>query len=416
MTIAIRRHFSGYRLIGRDNVLILAAYFCLLLINSAFNVVLNLFMLKRGYADYEIAHFISYRFLAVMLFAVPFGWYIRGRALRPLFWASAISLPLFSLVLVESVEHRWSMILSTTLVLWGVAFSGISILILPYLIRNVPEKALSEAIAFQSALWYISLVATGSSIAALSAWKPAFFNEYRLLMIFSMLGFLALWLLARLRKPEINAPLPSTTTQQHKKIQYNWLLIAQATFPTLLIAIGAGFTIPFMSLFLHHVFGLSTANYAILETITSTIVAITLLFAPLIKARFGYMAIPITQTAAIIALILLGYSDFISTLPIAFSIAIICYIARQPLMSLANPLTAELTMHYVGKANQEMMSAITASIWSGSWFISSQIFSLLRAWGIRYGYTIWITAALYVVGVGCYIQLIRKYKKMVTLV
>ena len=47
-------------------------------------------------------------------------------------------------------------------------------------------------------------------------------------------------------------------------------------------------------------------------------------------------------------------------------------------MNMAAPMTSELTMNYVGVKNQEMLSAITAAIWSGSWFFSSQIFSFLK--------------------------------------
>ena len=42
---------------------------------------------------------------------------------------------------------------------------------------------------------------------------------------------------------------------------------------------------------------------------------------------------------------------------------------RAPLMNMAAPLTSELTMSYVGNKNQEMLSAIVAAIWSGSWFL-----------------------------------------------
>jgi hypothetical protein len=43
-------------------------------------------------------------------------------------------------------------------------------------------------------------------------------------------------------------------------------------------------------------------------------------------------------------------------------------------MNIAAPVTSEVSMYYVGKRNQELMSAINSAIWSGSWFISSQFF------------------------------------------
>ena len=54
-------------------------------------------------------------------------------------------------------------------------------------------------------------------------------------------------------------------------------------------------------------------------------------------------------------------------------------------MNAASPMTSELTMYYVGRRNQEIMSALTASVWSGSWFVSMKIFSWLRQMDYRYG-------------------------------
>ncbi|HRE98447.1 MAG TPA: hypothetical protein PK637_16905, partial [Flavobacteriales bacterium] len=84
------------------------------------------------------------------------------------------------------------------------------------------------------------------------------------------------------------------------------------------------------------------------------------------------------------------------------------YALRQPLMNMATPMTTEVTMKYVGKRNQEMMSALTASIWSGSWFISAYLFEIMREMEVSYMNIFLITAALYSVGVIAYMLLMRK--------
>jgi hypothetical protein len=80
-------------------------------------------------------------------------------------------------------------------------------------------------------------------------------------------------------------------------------------------------------------------------------------------------------------------------------------------MNMAGPMTSELVMNYVGRRNQEIVSALTAAIWSGSWFISSRIFAALREAGIDYVYVFLITAFLYGVGVVWYYALILDYVK-----
>ena len=71
-------------------------------------------------------------------------------------------------------------------------------------------------------------------------------------------------------------------------------------------------------------------------------------------------------------------------------------------MNLAAPMTSQLTMNYVGKNNQEMLSAIMAAIWSGSWYFSSQIFRFLIDYGFEYSHIFYITAVLYSFGILSY--------------
>ena len=80
-------------------------------------------------------------------------------------------------------------------------------------------------------------------------------------------------------------------------------------------------------------------------------------------------------------------------------------------MNMAAPMTSELTMNYVGEKNQEMLSAVMAAIWSGSWYFSSQIFRFLTEAGFPYAYIFYITAALYAFGVFMYYLLILDYQK-----
>ncbi len=137
------------------------------------------------------------------------------------------------------------------------------------------------------------------------------------------------------------------------------------------------------------------------------------LFVPSIKNRLGYEAITLTQSLSILCLVLLGTSQFISDWSFAFGLglAIVCFIARQPLMNLANPLTSEMSMYYVGKRNQEIVSAINSSVWSGSWFISAQFFSWARSWDLAYAYIFYITAAFYSCAVVVYFFLILEFRK-----
>ena len=79
-------------------------------------------------------------------------------------------------------------------------------------------------------------------------------------------------------------------------------------------------------------------------------------------------------------------------------------------MNMAAPLTSELTMSYVGNKNQEMLSAIVAAIWSGSWFFSSKIFKFLIDINFNYSQIFYITSFLYLIGIYLYYKLIKKHE------
>ena len=86
------------------------------------------------------------------------------------------------------------------------------------------------------------------------------------------------------------------------------------------------------------------------------------------------------------------------------------YMLRQPLMNLAQPMTTELIMKYVGKSNHEIVSALMALIWNGSFVVTSLLFAQLRDLNVSFYYIFLITAALYFVAIIWYVVLIKKFE------
>lgn len=192
---------------------------------------------------------------------------------------------------------------------------------------------------------------------------------------------------------------------------YDWPLIASATIPTFIIAIGAGFTIPVINLFFLNVHGVDSDIFSLMGAFTYLFVAFGMIFIPTIRRNYGYkVAITLFQSLAILALFFMATSEYYAHWEYAVYVAIFFYLIRQPLMNVAGPMTSELTMYFVGKKNQEMVSALNASIWSGSWFISMQIFAYLRQSEWRYVSIFLITIVLYVIGVIWYAFLIKSYE------
>ena len=104
----------------------------------------------------------------------------------------------------------------------------------------------------------------------------------------------------------------------------------------------------------------------------------------------------------------MAFTSFFSEFLLAYVLACLCYLIRQPLMNLANPLISSFTMEYVGERNREMASALQQSLWAGSWFFSSHIFAILRGDGQAYSTILLTTAAIYALGVFLYDRLLRQ--------
>ncbi|HXH19025.1 MAG TPA: MFS transporter [Chitinophagales bacterium] len=388
---------------------ILLADFFIQLVSSSFFLLLNYLMVDSGYDDPQIANFRSYQYLAVMLFAFPLGIFIRGRRVKPLFYLSGVLTPALSLLIVYAISHNSDRMLYWSFSLWGAAYTCLQIPALPYILVNSRKENHTEAITLFFLTSSVTTALCGLLNFALHRYFSEVFDVKLLMQCFAVFGFAALFFVYRIRTEEVSSEkIKLFNFSEH----YDWGVILRAMLPTLIIAVGAGFTIPFINLFFLNVHGVGPDGFSLLGAFTFLLVAASLILVPEIKRRFGYrVAVTQAQALSVGALILLALTQYYSTLPFAVYLAGFFYVIRQPLMNIAAPVTSEVGMYYVGRRNRELMSAINSAIWSGSWFISSQFFRILRSAGMSYAGIFFITAALYSAGTLLYYLLIRDFEK-----
>tara|TARA_B100000902_G_scaffold400007_1_gene474496 strand:+ start:13686 stop:14531 length:846 start_codon:yes stop_codon:yes gene_type:complete len=271
--------------------------------------------------------------------------------------------------------------------------------------RHSSNKNQTYAISLSFSTHSIAMLISGIFIFLTS--NIFLLEESSILIIISIISFGSLYYSLKINEPSIKR-----NTDSYKR-NYSWSLIFQCVFPTLIIAIGAGLTIPFINLFFFHNFHIDSDEFALIGGITSLIVAFSSLLVPFLKNRYGFLkSIINTQSLAVIALILLATTAYYKHYYIVTFLAIIFYMIRAPLMNMAGPLTSEITMNYVGRKNQEMLSAIIAAIWSGSWYFSSQLFKILIDNGLDYSEIFYITSIMYIIGIILYYFLIKKFNHM----
>ncbi len=407
----LRGILTNYRRIDRSTRNAIAAQFCVQASNTAFFLLLNFYMSQEGFADYEIADVLSYRFLAVFLLAFPIGLYIKGRRLKPFFFFAAIGVPILSHLIILAIDQEWRLWLNVFAMMWGVAYTSIQISILPFILLNTRPERHSEAFALSFLSFSVTICLVGLFYAISNYLFPYWLSEKLMLQIVATLSFFSLFFVSRINiREQLSSKIPFSDLWH----SYDWKLILQAVIPTILIAIGAGFTIPVINLFFLHIHGMDSQVFSILGSLTFFLVAVVMFFIPMIRRRFGYrIAITLFQSLAVFALAMLAFTEFYRQWAYAVWIAGFFYVVRQPLMNAAGPMTSELTMYFVGKKNQELMSALNASIWSGSWFVSTAVFSWLRQLNFRYVNIFLITVVFYALGVIGYYFLINTYEKRI---
>ncbi len=382
------------------------------LINGSLMLILFLYMGELGYEDEEKAYYFVFRFVGVLFISFPLGLWIKGKRLLPLFRLNAYTLPILTLLALYAIHEKMGWLISLSFILWGLSFTLSQICKLPFVLRHCPPSQVTEAITLTYSTWSWGNILGGSIIFLLSNIAPDFFTSLNCLITISFLSYCSLYFLNKVDKNEVTEQPNSKNISKFNLKEYDWKIIFQGLFPTLLIATGAGMSIPFMNLYFQHTFDLDYDNYAALGFITHCIVFTMILQSPQVKGRFGYeKAIPITQTLAVASLLMLGVLEMYSDIPMVFYLAVFFFVIRQPLMNIAQPMTTEIVMKYVGEKNQEIVSALFALIWNGSFVLSGLLFGYLRSLELDFIYIFGYTALFYFTAIIWYIWLIKKFQQ-----
>lgn len=409
--INLRDIYKKYDNIESNVKYLLYGLFFLNLINGSFFILFNYFILSEGYPDYVAPGFFKWRFLAVFLISVPLGFYLKGKHLRPFFLAGAFLAPVFTMSVILFIHYGQLDLARFAIFGLGASFTLCQSTALPYILLNAKKENHSEAISGTFMTWSLGVVMIGIISGVFGTLFPATVNEMRIMIAVAFMSFGGLYFFLKIKKDEV---LGEKVNLLSKSQGYDWLLIFRVATPTLIIAIGAGFTIPFINLFFETVHGIEYQDFSKMASATYGLVVLGVFIVPTVKRLYGYeIAITLIQSLSVATLFLLATTEWYKDQPYAVVLAVILYIMRQPLMNVAGPMTSELTMYYVGKRNQEIISYLNAAIWSGSWLFAAIMMESLREAQVSYSNILILTSGLYVIGVIWYYFLIKDYKRKV---
>ena len=407
---------ENYRTLPRPVLLFAAAQFLINLINSAQFLLLNLFLKDQGMSDPAIAALTSQRFVATFFLALPAGLWLRGRPLRKPMLIGTMLFPLTALASLETVRLGMMGAASGCFLAMGFAGLVLNVAGLPMMMRLAPPKKSSEALSLLFATWAAASICAGLLSTVLQSIGQIdigglriVFNDHATLLLLTLPGFGAPFLLARIPDP---TPRDRPAKNWLHVRRADWPVLTRALLPTLCIATGAGLSIQFLNLFFDSVHQLGSAAYSAFGAMSSVLVLFAGLFVPEVKRLIGWRgAILGVQGAAVVLLAAMGLTELWKTSSWALPFALTCFVLRQPLMNMAGPSTSELTMTYVGERNRELVSACNGAIWSGAWWLAARSFELLRAHHLPYWQVFLVTSVLYFVGSVSYLLLIRTVER-----
>ncbi len=403
----------SYKNINRNIWNVIFSEAALQLVNGGLMLILLLYLKSKGYSDGENANFFASRFLGVLFFSLPFGLYIRTKKLAVFFKISTLLLPVFTILAVYVVDAKIDWLIYLSFLLWGVVFSLAEIAKIPFIMRNAKKENLTQSITLAYITWSFGAVLSGIIIYSLSTLNFGFFDHKNCLIALALISFVGVFFAFGIRSEvDPNIVLQETPIDTKAK-KYNWDKITFALLPTFIIAVGAGMSVPFIPLFFSEVFSVDYREFSGYGFIAYLAVFIMMFLAPNIKDKFGMkIGIPLTQTFAVGCLITLGLMEMNSLWSWALIVALIAYILRQPFMSIAQPLTTEVIMAYVGKNNHEITASLMALIWNGSFVVSSIAFGIMRNNNVAFSTIFFCTATLYLISIIWYQFLIRRVDKM----
>ena len=401
-----------YRELPRGVHLFAGGQFLINLIQTAQFLLLNLFLRDRGLDDPSIAALTSQRFVATFFLAIPAGLWLRGRRLR---WPLVLGATLFPLMALAALETvRCGAMTSASACFLAMGFAGLILNVanLPMAMRLAPAHQASEAISLLFATWAAASICGGVVASVLQgighfnvAGLHVVFDEYSTLLILTLVGFGAPFLFARMPDP---APVPQSSPHWLHVHRADLPVLFHTLLPTLCIATGAGLSIQFLNLFFSSVFQLDAKHYSAYGAVSNVLVLIAGLIVPEVRRRFGWRgAIIGVQCVAVLLLATMGLTELWQHAAWALPLAVVCFVVRQPLMSMAGPSISELTMTYVGERNRELMSACNGAVWSGSWWLAARLFQILRSYHMPYWQIFLTTSVLYLIGTLFYLHLIH---------
>jgi predicted MFS family arabinose efflux permease len=323
--------------------------------------LLNLYLDRLGYTKTDIGSVTSMGAWGTILVSLPAA-YILARRRAGQFLAGAAficGLALFALPWMPSLG--W---LRAAQFAVGLSFAIHHIAVAPFLYRHTGERERQGVFALAEAVGTMASVGgsfAGGQLSDLLA--PLVGSEtLALACVLSGAGILGLsaacvYFSIREEAPVVDENAPPILSV----VRANRGTMLRLVTPHIVLGMGAGACIPFLSLYFRERFGLGDGDVGLLWALGGIMTAAGFLIAPLVSRRLGLVrGIVALELASIVFFVVLAFTNHIV-------VAVIAFLFRGALMNSGHPLFMNLVMKVSAEGAKEFQNGMQSVAWSIGW-------------------------------------------------
>jgi predicted MFS family arabinose efflux permease len=354
--------------------------------------LLNLYLDRLGYSKIEIGSVSSMGAWGTILVALPAAYILaRRRAARFLAGAAFIcGVALFALPWMPSLG--W---LRAAQFVVGLSFAIHHIAVAPFIYRHTRARERQGVFALAEAVGTFASVAGSFAGGQLSELLSPILESDTLSLacVLSGAGFLGLAaaiVYAGIKEEdpvaEEGAPKILDVVKDHMGSAMRFVA------PHVVLGIGAGACIPFLSLYFRERFGLGDGQVGALWAAGGIMTACGYLLAPLVSRQLGLVrGIVALELASVVFFIVLAYTNHLA-------IAVVAFLFRGALMNSGHPLFMNLVMKVTPEGAKEFQNGMQSVAWSIGWVLGPVVGgAILDSTNNNYSLLMLTTVGFYVV-------------------
>lgn len=343
-----------------------------------------------GHSKTEIGVFQSLDSWGKVAIALPAAFVLARRPARGVFVTSAIVAGVAYAVLPFLPSLRWMYAANFVA---GLAMTVHYVAIAPFLFRHTgdAERATVFSLA-EAARTFAAVIGAGLAGLGVSALTGPLGGEAEATSaVISSGGLFALC--AAVAYSRIHDPEPSMARGSRilPVVRAHRGLLGRFAAPQFLIALGAGFCIPFLPTYFQERFLVTPQHWGLLFAGGQVLMTAGFLMTPMILARLGFVRSMVAiELSSLPFFLMLAFTGSVG-------VAMLAFLMRGALMNATHPIHKNLMMRATPAGAREVQTGVNATLWGVGWVVGPLAAGrVLDATGNDYAVLMCTTVAIYV--------------------